>query len=137
MAYDLQIGTATVFMEASGEPPEGQQGVCHVLLNRLKDGRWGTTLAAVCLAPYQFSSWNTPDSNRKRLALLNESSPALVTIAALLQGAIAGEVDPTGGALWYFNPALARPTWAASYVETARLGHHVFYKEPNAGQQDA
>jgi len=131
MAFDLQIGAATAFMEASGESLEGQRGVCHVLINRLKDGRWGKTLAAVCLAPSQFSSWDTTDPNRKRLALTPDNDSTLTNLSALLRGILAGDdEDPTGGALWYFNPSLALPSWASSYIQTAKLGNQVFYKEP-------
>lgn len=131
MAYDLQIGTGTVFSETSGEPPEGQRGVSHVLVNRLRDGRWGKTLAAVCLAPDQFSSWNTTDPNRKRLAETPDNNPILFQIQGYLQAAMDGtDPDPTGGALYYFNPAEVMPSWAADFIKTVSIGHHDFYKEP-------
>jgi len=131
MAFDLQIGAATAFMEASGEPLEGQRGVCHVLINRLKDGRWGGTLAAVCLAPSQFSCWNTSDPNRKRLALTPDANSTLINLQALLQGILAGDdEDPTLGALWYFAPTICRPSWASDYVQTVKLGNHLFFKDP-------
>lgn len=130
MAFDLQIATATLYMEASGEPLEGQQGVCAVLVNRLKDGRWGHTLAAVCLAPLQFSSWNSTDPNRKRLALAPDTDPSLIKFESMVQAALSGSSpDPTDNALWYFNPSLAKPFWASSYVLTARLGNQTFYKQ--------
>jgi len=131
MAFDLQIAAATLYMEASGEPLEGQQGVCAVLINRMNDGRWGHTLAAVCLAPQQFSSWNTTDPNRKRLALAADTDPLLMQFQGMVQQALAGTFpDPTYGALYYFNPALAKPLWAASFVLTVKLGNQNFYKEP-------
>ena len=137
MAFDLQIAAATLYMETSGEPLEGQQGVCAVLMNRLNDGRWGSTLAAVCLAPLQFSCWNSTDPNRKRMALAPDTDPLLVQLGTMVQQALAGALpDPTGNALYYFNPALARPTWAASFVLTATLGNQTFYKEPPGGTDD-
>jgi len=128
MAYDLQIAAATVFMEASGEPDEGKRGVVHVLVNRLKSGRWGKTLAAVCLAPKQFSCWNIADPNRKRMA--ETSDTFLRYFEQLVLDVLAGkDSDPTEGAMWYLNPSLCSPDWEKDYEKTATLGHQNFYKE--------
>lgn len=131
MAYDLQIGAATVYMEASGETYEAQRAVAHILVNRLKDGRWGKTLAAVCLRAEQFSSWNTSDPNRQRFAAVDRGDPLLKQIEVYVEDAMSGtDTDPTGGALYYFNPTLARPYWAAHFVKTVDIGQQSFYKEP-------
>ena len=131
MAYDLQFGAGCVFMEASAEPPEGQRAVAWVLVNRLRDGRWGSTLASVCLAPYQFSSFNTGDPNRKRLAQTPDNDPTLKQIEGFVQDALNGVgTDPTNGALWYVNEALAKPDWMAEYVQTAKIGNHTFFRQP-------
>lgn len=129
MAYDLYIGSMTVLMEASSETLEGQRAVAHVLVNRLKTGRWGPTLAAVCLAPSQFSCWNTNDPNRRRAATTFDFM--LFPYEKIIKAARDRiDPDPTLGALYYFNPALARPTWAVSFIQTVSIGRHVFYKEP-------
>lgn len=129
--YDLPLAAMTVWMEASGEPDVAQRGICHVLVNRLRDGRWGKTLAAVCLYPFQFSSWNASDPNRKRMALTPDIDQTLNKIECFLNGAIMGtDTDPTNGALWYFNPTVAKPSWAVDYVKTVDLGQQSFYKEP-------
>jgi N-acetylmuramoyl-L-alanine amidase len=133
MAFDLQIGAATVYMEASGEPDDGERGVAHVLVNRAKDPkkRWGTTLAEVCLEASQFSSWNTRDDNRIRLGAAADDDPVLQKIIGFMQGAIDGtDPDPTGGAIYYFNPDLAKPDWAESLIKTVTLGHQEFFKDP-------
>lgn len=129
MAYDLYIAAATLYMEASSEPLAGQKAVAHVLVNRLKDGRWGRTLSAVCLASSQFSCWNTNDPNRKRMGLELDFmlTPYEKIITAARNGSDPSNVD---GALYYFNPASANPTWAAGFILTATIGKHVFYKEP-------
>jgi N-acetylmuramoyl-L-alanine amidase len=128
MAFDLQIGAATLFMEASGEPPEGQQAVASVLGNRLRDGRWGPTLAAVCLAPAQFSCWNTSDPNRKRLAATSDT--VLLPFEAMIQRALDGVlIDNTNGSLWYFNPGLVLPSWAALYRLQANIGAQAYYSQ--------
>ena len=39
--------------------------------------------------------------------------------------------DPTHGATHYYNPAsvIAMPAWAAGVTPTAKIGHHVFYRD--------
>lgn len=129
MALDLEIGTATIFMEASGQSPDGQAAIAHVLLNRMDDGRWGHSVAAVCLYPSQFSCWNTVDPNRERLAKASDGD--LSSIRRILDDAMDGlSEDPTNGALYYFNPSVCRPSWAALFIKTGSIGSHDFYKEP-------
>ena len=130
MAYDHEIATLTVFMEASGEPDPGKSAVAHVLLNRLRAGHWGTSLAAVCLAPAQFSSWNTGDPNRARAALAADTDPAVAACDRAVAGAVDGtDPDPTGGATFSFADTIAVPDWARGMTETAHIGHHRFFKE--------
>ena len=53
--YNVQTALRTMWAECRNEPFEGQRAVAHVLINRLKSGKWGNTLAAVC-------RWLTPAS---------------------------------------------------------------------------
>ena len=66
-SFETSCAIRTIWGEARGEGEPGMTAVAHVLLNRLKDGRWGTALGSVCLAPYQFSCWNIGDPNRARM----------------------------------------------------------------------
>ena len=129
MAFDIELATATGFMEVSGEPEEGQRAFAHVIVNRLKSGKFGPTLAAVVLKAYQFSCWNTSDPNRMRLATEPESNPIFEKIRGFILSAMDGsDDDPTNGALFYFNPKLAMPEWAKSMTKMADIGSHSFYK---------
>ena len=116
-------------MEARGEPEQGQRAVAHVIWNRLKDGRWGQTLAAVCLAPEQFSCWNERDPNRMKMAVLGEQDPVILKLADLFASAF-GEVDPTDGAMWYYAPkgVILPPYWAAEKTFTGVFGSQRFYR---------
>jgi spore germination cell wall hydrolase CwlJ-like protein len=129
MAFDLYLGTATAFMEASGEPLEGEQAVCHVMANRLKDGRWGATLASVVLWPEQFSCWLAGDPNRHRMAITPDIDPVLQRIQACLKSALDGSaVDITAGAMWYFNPSVVLPSWAQRLTLAGQFGSQLFYR---------
>lgn len=115
-------------MEASGEGDEGMIAVAYVLLNRMKDGRWGDNLAEVCLAPEQFSCWNTNDPNRKRMARMKNADPlalgALSALGKAFRGAI---VDPTLGATHYYSTDVGEPDWAAKGHFLIQIGKQRFY----------
>lgn len=55
MSWEDQTVLRTLAQEVRGEPLDGQKAVAHVLINRVKDGRWGKSLASVCLWKGQFS----------------------------------------------------------------------------------
>ncbi len=38
-------------------------------------------------------------------------------------------MDPTHGAVFYYNPHIANPSWGAVYSETAMIGNHRFMKD--------
>ena len=43
---------------------------------------------------------------------------------------MSGELkDPTFGAVFYYNPNIAKPSWGAIYNETAIIGNHRFMKD--------
>ena len=52
---DINLMTAIVAAEARGECFDGMVAVANVIINRLKDGRWGNTIADVVFSPNQFA----------------------------------------------------------------------------------
>lgn len=130
MTFSRDIAARTLWAEARGEPEDGQRAVAHVMVNRVKDGRWGPNLASVCLAPLQFSAWNSRDPNRLAMAKLPDDDMILTKLAGMIAAAATGEPDPTGGALFYYNPdSVEAPSWAAEMIQVAKIGHHLFFKE--------
>lgn len=133
MAFDIEIATMTCFMEASGEPPEGRRAVVWVFVNRLNSGKYGDTLAAVCLTPWQFSGWNTSDPNRVRMAKTPHDDPILVDCETAVNEALSGEADPTQGALNYYSVTMTTPPdWVATMEFTVQIGNHRFYRPATA-----
>lgn len=128
MSFDHDVAARTVWMEARGEPLDGQAGVAHVLYNRLKDGRWGKTMTAVCLSPNQFSGWNTDDPNRAAMSQLTED--ALATMLSMIQYAQVG-FDPVKGATHYYNPKIITkpPAWVKGATLVGQFGNHLFFKD--------
>lgn len=130
MAYSEQLATATIAMEASGEGADGELAVAFVLVNRMRDGRWGPNLASVVLAPEQFSGWNTNDPNRKRIALMKNADPILSSAATALEKALSGVADPTRGATHYYSVDMPSPPfWAAKGQFLIQIGKHRFYNQ--------
>ncbi len=137
---DEQIAARTMIQEVDGEPPDGEQAVAHVLVNRKASGRWGHTYGSVCSAPWQFSAWWAGDpgdvANFERSLNLAEDDPDIVKMLGILKAAET-EDDPTGGATHYYNPKkCAEPAWVKGKPEQGvppatlcgQFGHQLFYR---------
>lgn len=133
MLFNTQIAARTLWQEARGEPVEGQRAVAHVLVNRLHSGRWGAALGEVCLSEfkgiYQFSGWSRTDPNRKAAFALADDDAHLIALGALIQAALAGEADPTCGALFYYATSIPAPGWAATMHPLGQFGHQLFFTD--------
>jgi spore germination cell wall hydrolase CwlJ-like protein len=113
-----------------GEPSEGQNAVAHVLKNRLASGRWGKSLASVCLWRGQFSGWYVPsDPNFSYACGLRDDDPTLLKMWKVMQKAMDEAADPTGGATHYVNLSVVRPPWIVGATHCGKFGHHDFYKD--------
>ncbi len=133
MVWSFDTAVRTLWQECRGEPIDGQQAVAHVLLNRVKDGRWGKTLAEVCLSEFkgvhQFSGWNRNDPNRVAACRLADSDPILSHLSGVLQSVTASATDPTGGATHYVNLAIVTPPWTEGATLCGKFGSQTFYKD--------
>lgn len=133
MAFDAtfsdDIAIRTLWQEARGEPDDGVVAVGHVLMNRMRDGRWGHTLAEVCLWRDQFSGWRSSDPNFGPACQLDPAGAEYQRCKTLLDHA-SGEPDTTLGACFYYADTMKTPpSWAASMTETVHIGHHRFFKD--------
>lgn len=114
---DIQLMANAVYGEARGEPYEGQVAVAAVILNRVKSATFPNTVSGVIFEPRAFTAvadgqiWLTPNE-RARQAVLD---------------AINGW-DPTGHALYYFNPDTATSGWIWTRPQIKRIGKHIFCK---------
>lgn len=114
-----------LYWEARGEGERGMRAVGSVVLNRVADERFPSTVCRVVkqggeTPPCQFSWWCDGKSDRPR------SATQWKTATTIAQQLIAGKAkDPTKGALFFHNTSVD-PKWP--YKRTARIGNHVFYK---------
>jgi hypothetical protein len=126
----------TIVFEATGEPEEGQAAVAHVVLNRIKSGRWGDEIKDVVTHPWQFEPWMT---KRKEVTGLSPRDPRYRSAARIADDVIAGlRPDPTAGATHFLNPTIVRqrrggtlPSWAQGIGQS--IGNHTFYT-PTMGE---
>ena len=115
LSDDLYILAAAIHAEARGEPYEGQVAVGAVILNRVESPQFPDTIAGVV---YQRGAFDAVTDGQINL-VPNET--AINAAVDALNG-----WDPTGGALYYWNPATATSRWIWSVPITTQIGSHVF-----------
>ena len=133
MAFDLEIGTMTVYCEASGQSAQAKLAVAWSILNRISHGGFGNSVAEVCLRRMQYSEWNADagdNANLLRAAKCQDDDGELATCKQALQNALAGEsADPTDGATHYYSTNISPPYWTKGAKQTVQIGPFVFFKE--------
>lgn len=114
---DIYLLAKVIAAEARGESYTGQVAVGAVVLNRVKSSSFPDTVSSVVYQSGAFSAvtdsnWSvSPDATAKKAA----------------QDAINGW-DPSGGALYYYNPAKTSNKWIRSRAVITTIGSHVFCK---------
>ena len=120
-AEEIDLLARLITAEAGGEPYEGQVAVGAVVINRVKSPKFPNSIREVIYQKGQFSSLPklpgiVPTQSARRAA----------------QEALNGK-DPSGGALYFYNPDLASPEGKRFFTTsglrvTVRIGNHVFLK---------
>lgn len=114
-ANDLHLLAKAVYSEARGEPFEGQVAIAAVILNRMRSPLFPNTIAGVIFEPLAF----TAVADGQFYLVPNDEAYRAAQLA--LDG-----WDPTGGALYYFNPATATSAWIWSRPYIKTIGRHRF-----------
>ncbi len=111
-----------IYDEARGETPRGMQAVAHVVLNRAKHQDYPGTICGVAYQKHrgvcQFSGMCKKKTKQFDAESLNVAYRVLV---------LKDVKDPTRGATHFHNDTTS-PPWSKTYVRTARIGKHTFYK---------
>ena len=116
---DVPLLARAINGEARGEPYEGQVAVGAVILNRVKDPRFHNTIAGVI---YQQGAFTAVADGQINVPIDEDS-----TVVKAAQDALNGW-DPTGGAIYYFNPDTATNKWIWSRPLIKTIGKHRFCK---------
>ena len=116
---NVQLIARAINGEARGEPYEGQVAVGAVILNRVKNPNFPNTIAGVI---YQSGAFTAVSDGQ-----INQPIAEGSTVVKAAQDALNGW-DPTGGAIYYFNPATATNKWIWSRPLIKTIGKHRFCK---------
>lgn len=112
---DVYLLAKVIAAEARGESYTGQVAVGAVVLNRVDSSSFPDTVSGVVYQAGAFSAvtdsnWSvSPDATSRKAA----------------QDAINGW-DPSGGALYYYNPAKTSNRWIRTRPVITTIGKHVF-----------
>ena len=112
---DVSLLARVISAEARGEPYAGQVAVGAVILNRIQHPSFPNTLAGVIYQPGAFSCLNDGGIN----AAVADSAYRAARDA--MNG-----WDPSGGAIYYYNPAKATSSWIWSRPVIVVIGDHRF-----------
>ncbi len=112
---EVQLLAKIISAESRGEPYQGQVAVGAVIMNRIAHPSFPNTLSGVIYQPGAFS------------CLYDGGVNAAVADSAYqaAREAINGS-DPTGGAVYYYNPAKTTNEWIWSRPVVAVIGAHRF-----------
>lgn len=114
-AKEMELLARLVYSEARGESYTGQVAVAAVVMNRLQSGGFPQTIEGVIFEPLAFTAvddgqfWLTPNKMAYQAAW-----------------DAARGWDPTGEALYYFNPDTATSKWIWSRPQIKQIGSHIF-----------
>ena len=114
-ASDVELLARLIHGEARGEPYVGMVAVGAVVLNRVKSSRFPNTIAGVI---YQSGAFDAVSDGQINLTPGEQSRRAA-------RDALNGW-DPTGGCLYYYNPATATSKWIWTREVRLNIGEHSF-----------
>ncbi len=113
--HDVALLARVISAEARGEPYAGQVAVGAVILNRIEHPSFPSTLAGVVYQPGAFTCMVDGQIDQ----------PVAESARRAAQEALGGS-DPSGGAIYYFNPSTATSSWIWSRPLIKVIGKHRF-----------
>ncbi len=112
---DVYLLAQLIYGESRGEPYKGQVAVAAVVLNRVESSKFPNSIASVI---YQSGAFDVVADGQINLA---PDQTALSAARDAMNG-----WDPSGGALFYYNPNTATSGWIWSRPVIVVIGNHKF-----------
>lgn len=112
---DVYLLARTIYAEGRGEPYAGQVAIGAVIMNRIRSPKFPNTVAGVVYQKHAFTAVSDGQIN------LTPNQTAMQAARDAING-----WDPSGGALYYYNPAVATSSWIFSRETITVIGRHVF-----------
>ncbi|MBC7905871.1 MAG: cell wall hydrolase [Rhodospirillaceae bacterium] len=126
---ELRCLAMNVYWESRGQPVAGQAAVAHVTLNRASSPSFPASICGVVHQSCQFG-WTCDGKGNQPT-----DAAAWAESVDVAKRALAGEPDPTGGAL-YFHHVEERPQWARGrYGTRVVIGQHVFFNVKDGSER--
>lgn len=113
--HDLNLMEHIVYGEARGEPLQGQIAIAAVILNRLHSSKFPNSIPGIVYSPGAFDAVSDGQVN------LTPNAEAKHAVMDAVNG-----MDPSHGAIFYFNPAKTSNAFVWSRPEITKIGHHIF-----------
>ncbi len=112
---DVYLLAKTIYAEGRGEPYTGQVAIGAVILNRVRSNEFPNTVSGVVYQKHAFTAVSDGQIN------LTPNDTAMKAAKDAISG-----WDPTGGAIYYYNPAIATSAWIFNRQTVTVIGKHVF-----------
>ena len=112
---EVYLLAKTIYAEGRGEPYTGQVAIGAVVLNRVRSNQFPNTISGVVYQKHAFTAVSDGQIN------LTPNETAMKAARDAING-----WDPTGGALYYYNPAVATSSWIFDRQTVTVIGKHVF-----------
>ena len=112
---DVYLLARTIYAEGRGEPYVGQVAIGAVIMNRIRSPQFPNTVSGVVYQKHAFTAVSDGQIN------LTPNDTAMKAARDAIKG-----WDPSGGALYYYNPAVATSAWIFDRQTITVIGRHVF-----------
>lgn len=120
---DFMLLARLIHAEARGESFDGKIAVGAVVMNRVQSSHFPANIRDVIMQKNDYVFQFTPVGDGSIFM-----EPDELSIKAAVY-AIKGH-DPTGGALFFYNPDIAKDTWIRKLPVKKRIGNHIFAGKP-------
>lgn len=133
-AKEQQCLASGIYFEARGESARGQAAVAQVILNRVRNPAYPST---ICGVVYQNEDWR----NRCQFSFACDNIRDRVRSQEHWKMAREVGMAVTAGKIWlkevgsstHYHAVYVRPKWAKSMKKVGRIGLHVFYRTYGGG----
>ena len=123
-----------IYFEARGEDVKGQAAVAQVILNRVRNPAYPST---ICGVVYQNKSWRNRcqfsfacDGTRPRVRSEQHYRVAKEVAMAVTAGRI---FIPEVGSATHYHATYVHPRWARTMEKMKKIGLHIFYRTHGGG----
>ena len=133
---ELKCLATAIYFEARGEPEKGQMAVAQVVLNRVKNPAYPST---ICGVVYQNKNRRNScqfsfacDGIRDRITDMRSWAEANALAKKMVTSPTTTFMSDVGTATHY-HATYVRPYWARRMKQTQKIGRHIFYRTYGGG----